>query len=339
MELDSERGDDAPGDECTDTEVRAVSAAKAGRARWPEIPVEGWRQTRDTLHLYTQVVGKVVLAHSPAINHWWNTTLRIDARGFTTVLVPHPGGASFQIRFDLAGHRLEILTTTGGHRSLDLDGGDGVAGFYARVTTALDDLGVGTPIWPMPVEIKDAVPFTDDDVHTVYDPDAAWRFWQALVQMERVFDIFRARFLGKSSPVHLFWGALDLALTRFSGATAPPHPGGAPNCGPHVMHEAYSHEASSCGYWADHGVEGAFYAYAYPEPDGYRTAPVAPAGATYDASLGEFVLPYEAVRTSPDPDAALLDFLQSTYEAAADNAGWDRPALERRPVARPGGPR
>lgn len=307
------------------------------RAVWPAIPVEEWQETRDTLHLYTQVVGKVVLAHSPAINHWWNTTLRINARGLTTVLVPHPGGASFQIAFDLVENRLEIATTTGGRRSLEL-AGDGVAGFYARVTGSLDELGVGTAIWPMPVEIEDAVPFPDDAVHTVYDPDAARRFWLALVQMERVFDVFRARFLGKSSPVHVFWGALDLALTRFSGATAPPHPGGAPNCGPHVMHEAYSHEVSSCGYWAGGGAEGAFYAYAYPEPDGYRTAPVAPAGATYDASLGEFILPYETVRAAADPDAALLEFLQSTYEAAADRAGWDRAALERPRTSEPGDP-
>lgn len=317
-----------------DRTVGGVSAT--GSPRWPALPVAEWQETRDTLHLYTQVVGKVVLAHSPAINHWWNTTLRPDARGLATVLVPHPAGLSFQMRFDLVAHVLEIATTAGARRSLDLAAGDGVAGFHRRVIAALDELGVATAIWPMPVEIEGAIPFPDDAIHTVYDPDAARRFWEALVQMARVFDIFRARFLGKSSPVHLFWGALDLALTRFSGAPAPPHPGRVPNCGPHMMLEAYSHEVASCGYWPGGAAEGAFYAYAYPEPDGYRTAPVAPAEAAYDPALGEFLLPYEAVRTAADPDAVLLAFLQSAYEAAADHAGWDRAALERPSATRPG---
>ena len=185
----------------------------------------------------------------------------------------------------------------------------------------LDELGVATEIWPMPVEIPDAIPFPDDRVHARYDPDAVHRFWLALVEMERVFKVFRARFVGKSSPVHLFWGALDLASTRFSGRTAPPHPGGAPNCGPHVMWEAYSHEVSSCGYWpGPPGEEGVFYAYAYPDPPGYRDTPSRPPAPAGTTSLGEFVLPYELVRTAADPDAVLLDFLQSTYEAAATTA-------------------
>lgn len=201
-----------------------------------------------------------------------------------------------------------------------------------RIFNLLTDLGVGTEIWPVPVEIPGAIPFPDDDVHSSYDADAVNRFWRALVEMERVMKVFHSRFLGKASPVHFFWGALDLAYTRFSGRTAPPHPGGAPNCGPHVMWEAYSHEVSSCGYWPGlPGEEGIFYAYAYPEPPGYREAAVSPDGARWDYELGEFVLPYELVCTADDPDAVLLEFFQTTYEAAAITAGWDRAALERSP--------
>lgn len=235
-----------------------MAATPSGR--WPAIPVADWQDTRDTLHLYTQVIGKVRLANEPHRNHWWNTTLYVTARGLTTSLMPHPTGPAFQVDFDLLDHRLDIATASGEQRSLDL------------------------------------VP----------------------------------RFVGKASPVHYFWGAIDLAYTRFSGRTAPPHPGGAPNCGPHVMWEAYSHEVSSCGYWpGPPGGEGVFYAYAYPEPPGYRDLPVTPAGARWDDDLGEFVLPYELVRTDPDTDALLLEFLQSTYEAAAVTARWDRSALER----------
>jgi hypothetical protein len=193
----------------------------------------------------------------------------------------------------------------------------------------LDDLGVGTKIWPMPVEIEGAIPFTEDYVHATYDPDQAQSFWLLLVQAERVLQVFRSRFIGKASPVHLFWGSLDLAVTRFSGRPAPPHPGGAPNCGPQVMHEAYSHEVSSCGYWPGGEGEGLFYSYAYPEPPGYCDVTVIPDEAFFSESLGEFVLPYEVVRTAADPDTVLLDFLQSSYEAAADCAKWDRQALER----------
>jgi len=193
----------------------------------------------------------------------------------------------------------------------------------------LDELDLTTEIWPMPVEIPDAIPFNDDDVHDAYDPVAVTTFWRTLVETERVMDLFRTRFVGKSSAVHLFWGSLDLATTRFSGRTAPPHPGGMPNCGPHVMHEAYSHEVSSFGYWPGGDEEGIFYSYAYPEPAGFRARPAGPAAARFDDGLGEFVLPYSAVRTADDPDALLLDFLQHTYQAAADTAGWDRAALER----------
>ena len=296
---------------------------------WPSIPVADWEDTRDTLHLYLQVVGKVRLANEPRLNHWWNVPLYVTARGLTTSLMPHPTGPAFQIDFDFVDHRLDVETATGQVRSLDLEPRS-VADFYEQVMALLVDLGVETEIWPMPVEIPGAIPFPEDHDHDSYDADAVHRFWLALVEMDRVLNVFRARFVGKSSPVHLFWGAIDVALTRFSGRTAPRHPGGAANCGPHVMWEAYSHEVSSCGYWpGPPGEEGVFYAYAYPEPPGYRDSAVSPLGARWDDGLGEFILPYEVVRTAADPDAALLEFAQSTYEAAANTADWDRAALER----------
>jgi len=299
--------------------------ATTGASRWPSIPVADWEETRDTLHLYTQVVGKIRLANEPLLNHWWNVPLYVAARGLTTSMMPHPTGPAFQIDFDFLDHRLAVTTVAGDARTIELEPRS-VADFYDSVMAILDDLDVATEIWPMPVEIAGAIPFPDDRVHVSYDPDAVRRFWLALVDMVRVFTVFRGRFLGKSSPVHLFWGALDLACTRFSGRPAPLHPGGAPNCGPHVMWEAYSHEVSSAGYWpGPPGDEGVFYSYAYPEPPGYRDTPLRVEGARWDDGLGEFILPYELVRTAADPDALLLAFLQRTYEAAA----WDRPALER----------
>jgi hypothetical protein len=296
---------------------------------WPALPLDGWKDTYDTLHRWTQVVGKIRLVQTPWINHAWHSTLYVTARGLTTSLVPHPTGPSFQVDFDLVAHRLEVLTADGRTGTLPL-GPRTVADFHADVLRLLDGLDVGTEIWPVPVEIPGAVPFPDDREHAAYDPEAVHRFWQALVEMTRVFTVFRDRFVGKASPVHVFWGALDLAYTRFSGRTAPPHPGGAPNCGPHVMHEAYSHEVSSCGYWpGPPGDEGVFYAYAYPEPAGYRDRAVAPTGARWDDGMSEFVLPYELVRTASDPDAVLLTFLESSYAAAAETADWDRSALER----------
>jgi len=296
---------------------------------WPSLPVSDWRETRDTLQLCTQVVGKVRLANAPLVNHWWNSTLYVTATGLTTSLMPHSLGRSFQIDFDLQEHRLDIVTTSGVATSVALTPRP-VADFYAEVMRCLGELGVATPIWPMPVEIEGAIPFTGDLRHAAYDAEQAHRFWLTLVEVDRVFSTFRGRFLGKASPVHLFWGALDLAVTRFSGRPAPPHPGEAPNCGPHVMHEAYSHELSSAGYWPGGDSEGIFYSYAYPEPDGFRDFPVGPAGAAYSDELGEFMLPYELVRTAEAPDRVLLEFLQSTYEAAATCARWDRAALERR---------
>ncbi|MFZ0216481.1 MAG: DUF5996 family protein, partial [Candidatus Dormiibacterota bacterium] len=286
---------------------------------------------RDTLQLWTQIVGKVRMANTPMVNHWWNVPLYVTARGLTTSLIPHGEGSAFQIDFDLHSHQLLIDTVVGSRRSLPLASRP-VAEFYAELMTALRELGVGTLVWPTPVEIEGAIPFPEDRVHSTYDPDHAHRFWLLLVQAQRVFEQFRSRFLGKASPVHLFWGALDLAKTRFSGRPAPPHPGGGPHCGPRVMHEAYSHEVSSCGYWPGGDGEGVFYSYAYPEPAGYRDAGVSPQDAFYSEDLGEFVLPYEVVRGAAAPDRTLLDFLQSTYEAAADHAGWDRRALERQPA-------
>jgi len=296
---------------------------------WPAIPVADWIDTRDTFHLYTQVVGKIRMANTPTVNHWWNVPLYVTARGLTTSLMPHRSGPSFQIDLDLTDHRLDVTTVDGGSRSLPLEPRT-VADFYGAVLDLTASLGVPSEIWPVPVEIPGAIPFTEDTIHSAYDSDAVHRFWLALATMQEVFVRFRARFVGKASPVHLFWGALDLATTRFSGRPAPPHPGGAPNCGPHVMWEAYSHEVSSCGYWpGGPGEEGIFYSYAYPEPPGFRRAKVAPADARWDDGLGEFVLPYEVVRTAANPEETLLLFVHRAYEAAAVSAGWDRAALER----------
>ncbi len=292
---------------------------------WPELA--DWKATQDTFILWTQVVGKVRMARTPLVSHWWNVPLYVSARGLTTGLIPSDEGG-FQVDLDLVDHRLEVATTAGARRSMALEPMTTQA-FHAAFHGLLDDLGLHTDTWSMPVEIPGAIPFDADTEHAAYDAEAVHRFWLALVQMDRVLTEFRSRFVGKVSPVHLFWGALDLAVTRFSGRSAPLHPGGAPNCGPHVMHEAYSHEVSSAGFWPGGGAEGVFYSYAYPEPPGFRDATVEPAAARWDDDLAEFVLPYEAVRTAEDPDAVLLAFLESTYVVAADAASWDRAALER----------
>jgi hypothetical protein len=299
----------------------------APEATWPSLPSDPWQPTRDTLHLWTQIVGKVRMAHAPLVNHWWNVTLYVTPAGLTTSSVPS-GGRSFQIDFDFNVHELVMTTSDGQRRAIVLEP-KAVADFYAEVMRNLDDLGLTTSIWPMPVEIEgDVVPFDVDRAHASYDAAAVHRFSQGLGQIDRVLHEFRARFVGKASPVHFFWGGFDLAVTRFSGRRAPLFPRGAPHCGPHVMQEAYSHEVSSCGYWPDGGTEGLFYSYAYPEPDGFRAAPMSP-GASYDEQLGEFVLPYELVRSSDDPDGVLLDFLQRSYEAAANSGDWNRGELER----------
>lgn len=285
-----------------------------------------WSDTRDTLHLWTQVVGKVRLALEPMVNHWWQVPLYVDAHGFTTSLMPY-GDAGLEITFDFQRHVLDIHSTSGENREVELRPRS-VADFHAAVMDALDSLGMPVDIMARPVELPVAIPFAEDDQHCAYDPVYAHRFWLAMVQAHRVFTAFRGRFQGKVSPVHLFWGALDLAVTRFSGEEAPPHPGGVPNCPDRVSRLAYSHEVSSCGFWPGGGAEGAFYSYAYPEPPGFRDWPVLPEQAHYDAELGEFLLPYEVVRLADDPDATLMAFLQCTYEGAAELANWDRHSLD-----------
>ena len=295
---------------------------------WPPLPLADWRTTRDTLQLWLQIIGKVRMSNTPLINHWWNVPLYITARGLTTSLMRHPGGESFQIDVDLREHALHMATVSGPRRSMPLQAGP-VSAFYGEFMNQLDSLGLETRVWSMPVEIPGAIAFPDDDQHTAYDPEQAQRFWLALTRMVPALERFRSGFVGKASPVHLFWGGLDLATTRFSGRTAPPHPGGATNCGPQVMLEAYSHEVSSCGYWPDGAAEGLFYSYAYPTPPGYADRPVQPSEASWSDELHEFVLPYEVVRTALNPDETLMTFLNSTYEAAAITANWDRKRLER----------
>ncbi len=297
--------------------------------RWPELPYNAWKDTRDTLHLWTQIVGKIRLAQMPWQNHSWHVTLYVTARGLTTGPMPWNGG-SFQIGFDFIDHVLQIRTSDGRLREFSLRPMP-VAEFYAGVVVSLADLGISVRIHTMPNEIPDAVPFDQDTVHKSYDPDYAHRFWRVLLAANEVFAKFRTGFLGKVSPVHFFWGSFDLAVTRFSGRVAPKHPGGVPHLPNAVAQEAYSHEVSSAGFWPGGGgpVEyAAFYSYAYPAPEGFASATVRPGEAFFSKELGEFILPYDAVRTASDPDKALIEFLQSTYEAAANLGKWDRKALE-----------
>jgi hypothetical protein len=273
-----------------------------------------------------QIVGKIRLVLMPAINHTWNVPLYPTVRGLTTAPMPH-GRRTLQIDFDFLDHALLLQTSDGGRRSVPLRPMT-VAAFYQAVMTALDEFGTPVHIWHMPVEIANAIPFDQDHTHQAYDAEFAQRFWLALLQVTRVFTIFRARFRGKVSPIHLFWGALDLACTRFSGRTAPEHPS-MPGLPDRVVRDAYSHEVSSCGFWPGApGIEAFFYSYAYPQPPGYAETAIRPTQGAFDANFGEFILPYEVVRTAADPDSILLDFLQSTYEAAANCAHWDRAALE-----------
>ncbi|MFL5031270.1 MAG: DUF5996 family protein [Xanthobacteraceae bacterium] len=299
---------------------------------WPDLPLAAWSETCETLHRWTQIVGKVRMASTPLVNHWWNVTFYVTARGLTTSAVPH-GARTFEVTFDFIEHRLRIETSDGSSESIALVPMS-VADFHAQVMGRLRRLDIDVHIWTMPSEIENAVPFDEDRVHAHYDAGYAQRFWRALLHADRVFNIFRGRFIGKASPVHFFWGSFDLAVTRFSGRTAPPLTGTSPNVAAWVMREAYSHEVSSCGFWPGNGGYGrpAFYVYAYPEPPGYGDTRLRTAEAFYDGGLGQFILPYAAVRQSPDPDALLLSFLQETYAAAADLAGWDRQALERRLV-------
>jgi hypothetical protein len=293
---------------------------------WPSLPLDEWTPTRDTLHMWTQIVGKIRLEYMPLINHWWQVTFYVTPRGLTTGAIPDRD-AVFDIEFDFVNHVLAIRHSDGGEQSVALKAKP-VAEFYGETLEALDGLGIESHIIASPNEVDPAIPFAEDFEHRAYDPDAARMFWQQLVQAYRVINNFRASFVGKVSPVHFFWGALDLASTRFSGRPAPKHPGGAANCPDWVMVEGYSRELSSCGFWPGGGKEGAFYSYAYPAPDGFSDYAVEPEAAIYSAEYGEFVLPYEAVRTADDPDHALTRFLQTTYEAAAELGGWDRASLE-----------
>ncbi len=301
----------------------------SSRDVWPALPLEAWSDTCATLHRWTQIVGKIRLVQSPWVNHSWHTTLYVTARGLTTSPVPH-GTRTFQIDFDLIDHRLTVQASDGGADGFALEP-QPVSSFYARLMKGLDALGLPVHIRTRPNEVPDPVPFDQDTEHRAYDREYGHRYWRILVQADRVLKVFRARFIGKCSPVHYFWGAPDLAVTRFSGRRAPEHPGGIPNLPDRVTRDAYSHEVSSCGFWPGGGPipYPAFYAYAYPEPAGFAEAAVAPEGAFYSQDLREFILPYDIVRRSATPDATLLEFLQATYEVAARLGGWDRTTLER----------
>jgi GNAT superfamily N-acetyltransferase len=296
---------------------------------WPALPLERWSDTCATLHLWTQIVGKIRMARAAWTNHSWHVTLYVTARGLTTSPVPYRD-RTFEIELDFIRHELRIRDSRGGEGGLPLRP-QSVAAFHAALKTELARLGLPVRIGMTPNEVSDPIPFDRDEVHRSYDPEYAQRFWRVLVQADRVFKEFRGRFLGKCSPVHFFWGAPDLAVTRFSGRRAPLHPGGVPNLPDKIVREAYSHEVSSCGFWPGGGPVPypAFYSYAYAEPAGFAEARVQPDAAFYSTDLREFILPYDAVRNSPSPDETLLAFLQLTYEAAADRGGWDRASLER----------
>ena len=296
---------------------------------WPSIPLSAWAPSCATLHMWMQIVGKIRLVHTPPVNHWWHVTLYVSPRGLTTTQIPALPRA-FEIEFDFIDHWLVVRCNDGNTRRMELRPRS-VASFYHELRGHLSDLGIETHIIARPNEVADAIPFAVDEQHASYDREFVHRFWRALASADRVFRKFRTPFIGKCSPVHFFWGAPDLAVTRFSGRPAPPHPGGIPNLPDSVTREAYSHEVSSAGFWPGGGVIDypAFYSYAYPEPEAFASAPVRPSSAFYSTDLREFILPYDAVREAPDPDAMLLEFLQTTYDAAANIARWDRAALER----------
>jgi hypothetical protein len=311
--------------------------APATADAWPPLPYAEWRPTYDTLHLWTQIVGKVRLAQTPWLNHSWQSPLYVTPRGLTTGLIPH-GAAALDLEFDFVDHLLRLRTDAAslGFRLEPMT----VADFYRRVSESLASLGVPVRIHAAPNELPEATPFAEDDAPRVYDPGHARRFFRVLLSVDAVLKRFRTGFLGKASPVHFFWGGFDMAASRFSGRPAPLHPGGVPHLPDTVTREAYSHEESSAGFWPGGPAceEAAFYSYVYPEPAGFRDAKVAPAAARYEAGLGEFLLPYESVRTAADPAAALMAFFSSTYAAAADLGGWDRAALDCE-IGEPGRPR
>src|SRR5262245_31551561 len=300
-----------------------MPATPMPREPWPPLPYDAWKDTYATLHMWSQVVGKIALALAPPVNHGWGITYHLNSCGLTTQTLAY-GRRSFVIQFDFVDHLLVIHTADGVRRTLNLKPRT-VADFYSEVMAAMLEIGLPVKIWPVPVEIPDPIPFDEDTVHHSYDPEFANRFWRILLLIERVFTAARCTFVGKCSPVHFFWGGFDLAVTRFSGRPAPPREG------PAFMREAYSHEVISHGFWPgnDQLPEPVIYAYAVPEPAGLREAHVEPAAAYYHRELGEFILPYDAVRTASSPDRAILDFVDTTYDRAATLAGWDRAALER----------
>jgi len=300
----------------------------ANQKYWPELPYTAWRDTCATLQLWTQIVGKIRLSLTPWLNHSWQVTLYVTARGLTTTPI-NDGERALEIAFDFVDHVLRIDTSDGRQLKVPLCA-QPVAEFFTAIKAALAEAGVHVDIDETPNELVDPIRFSEDRVHAAYDADYAQRFWRVLLQCDRVFKLFRTGFIGKASPVHFFWGSFDFAVTRFSGRRAPLHPGGIPHLPDAVTREAYSHEVSSAGFWPGGGAidYAAFYSYAYPTPDGFGKSRVRPAAAFFSQELGEFLLPYDAVRTAADPDALLLEFLQSTYEAAANLAGWDRAALE-----------
>jgi hypothetical protein len=298
--------------------------------QWPALPLAEWSETCATLHMWTQVVGKVRLALAPMQNHWWQVPLYLTARGMTTSAMP-AGRRTLQIDFDFISHELQLVVSDGSSCVMPL-ASHSVADFYRQLMYALEELGIPVRIWTKPQEVEVATPFEKDMANASYDPEFARRHWHILSQAERVLQQFRTDFTGKCSPIHFFWGSFDLAVTRFSGREAPPHPGGVPNMADWVAREAYSHEVHSVGFWPGNKAfpEPAFYAYAYPEPEGFRDAPVMTEGAYYSDELQEYLLPYESVRRASDPDARILDFARSTYEAAATLGEWPRSALEPR---------
>lgn len=301
---------------------------KPYQTAWPALPYEAWGDTAATLHLWTQIVGKVRLTQMPWINHSWHVTLYVTARGLTTSPIPYET-RTFQIDFDFIDHRLLIQTADGPARTIALRPMS-VADFYGQVLAAMRELGLNVSINTTPNELADPIPFDEDEVHAAYDPEYANRFWRVLAQTERVFQQFRAGFGGKVSPIQLFWGSFDLAVTRFSTKRAPEHPGGIPNLPDWISREAYSHEVSSAGFWpgSDQSPTPFFYSYAYPEPEGFSAAAIEPSAAHYSDAFREFILPYDAVQQSPSPDETLLAFLQSTYDVAANLGSWDRSELE-----------
>lgn len=315
-------------------EIHSVMTAnhRSSTDIWLPLAIADWQDTCTTLHLWTQIVGKIRLALAPKINHWWHSTLYVTTRGLTTSTIPY-GTRNFQITFDFLNHQLLVETSDGITKRIALTARS-VADFYQTVMSTLKDIDIDVQIWTMPQEVANPVPFEQDNHHTAYDPDYAQRFWHILVQADRLMTVFRSRYAGKCSPVHFFWGSFDLAVTRFSGQRAPEHPGGVPNMADWVTREAYSHEVSSCGFWFGGGsAEALFYAYAYPAPDGFQEYSIQPSAGFYSADMQEFILPYDLVRQANDPDAMVLEFLQNTYEAAANLGHWDRASLEYKPVA------